>query len=185
MNAIISTRPAEEGAPVSQSVAEATKMVMRRAAKSVWIIASCHEGKRFAMAATAVDVFSLDPPSMLVCVNHGASLHPVLTSGANFSVNLLGAEQEEIAQACGGRLRGEDRFSVGTWIADPETGVPILADAQGSMVCVKRRTLSHGTHELFVGDVLNVRESGAIQPMIYVNGRYYTFRSRIDVAGAT
>lgn len=137
------------------------------------------------MAATAVDVFSLAPPSMLICVNHGASMHPVLSSGMIFSVNLLGADHEEVAQACGGRLRGEDRFSVGTWDEDPETGVPILADAQGSMVCVKRNALSHGTHELFVGDVLSARQSGAIQPMIYVNGRYYTFRSRIDAVSST
>lgn len=160
---------AERGA---ESLAESTKRVMRRAAKSVWVVACCHEGKRIAMAATSVDAFSLDPPTMLVCVNRSASLHPALAAGAAFSLNLLGSGHQAVSQACGGRLSGEARFSVGIWDIDPVTGVPVLSDAQGSFICSKASSLRCGTHELFVGAVVDVRRSGPLSPLIYLNGQY-------------
>ena len=80
---------------------------MRRLAKSVTIITTSNGRERFAMSATAVDSLSTEPPSLLICVNQTASLHAVLDAGADFCVNILGLEQEELSHLCSGPIKGE------------------------------------------------------------------------------
>ena len=55
---------------------------LRRLAKAVVVITCQHGGERFAMTATAVSELSMDPPSLLICVNRSASLHAPLSAKA-------------------------------------------------------------------------------------------------------
>ena len=50
-------------------LAEAFKQAMRRVAATVNVISICVDGKPMGITATAVSVVSMDPPSLLVCVN--------------------------------------------------------------------------------------------------------------------
>ncbi len=73
-----------------KSLAADLKMAMRGFAQSVVIVSTVgSDGARYAMAATAVTPLSMDPPSMLICVNRTASSHATLESGANFALNIL------------------------------------------------------------------------------------------------
>ncbi|HEX8445106.1 MAG TPA: flavin reductase family protein [Sphingomonas sp.] len=153
------------------TLAAAVRLALRRMAKSVTVITCLHEGRRYAMAATAVDALSMDPPSMILSVNRSASLHAPLAAGADFCINVLGHSHEAVSRACGGGMSGEDRFGVGDWIAGP-SGVPILADAQASFVCHNDVSLSYGTHGIFVGRLVDVRSFGDVDPLVYLDGRY-------------
>ncbi len=144
---------------------------LRRLAKAVVIVTARDETQRYAMAATAVSELSLDPPSLLVCVNRSAAIHSVLAGGAHFCVNILHASQEEISIACGGQERGELRFQYGIWSADGE-GLPYLQDAQASFICRNERAIAYGTHTIFIGGVIEVRTSGPVDPLVYVDGGY-------------
>lgn len=157
-------------AAVSDLAAD-TRAALRRMAKSVCVISCAHDGKRYAMAATATDVVSLDPPSMVVSVNRSASLHAALSAGADFCVNVLGRDQEEVARACGGALTGEERFTVGEWSVGPQ-GLPVLEGAQANILCRNEVSTSFGTHGLFVGVVIEARAEGSVNPLVYLDGRY-------------
>ena len=50
---------------------------MRGIPSTVNVISATAEGHRHAMTATSVTSLSLDPPSMLVCINKDASLHKI------------------------------------------------------------------------------------------------------------
>src|SRR3546814_18320121 len=93
------------------------------------------------MAATAADALSMDPPSMIVSVNRSASLHAPLSAGANFCINVLSRQQEEISRACGGKLKGEERFALGKWL-EGVAGVTVLVDRSEERrvgnTCVRR-----------------------------------------------
>src|SRR3546814_5658596 len=108
--------------PPAVNWAGQAKLALRRMAKSVNVITCMHEGVRYAMAATAADALSMDPPSMIVSVNRSASLHAPLSAGANFCINVLSRQQEEISRACGGKLKGEERFALGKWLEGVEIG---------------------------------------------------------------
>ena len=153
-------------------LATALKTAMRGFAQSVTIITTIDdEGNRYAMAATAVTPLSMDPASMLICVNRSVSSYKILEGGANFAINILGVEQEDVARCCGGAAKGEERFAVGNWQAD-ENGLPYLADAQTSISCHQRERISYGSHDIFIGDVQAVRLAGTVDPLIYLDGAY-------------
>ena len=144
---------------------------LRRLAKAVVVITCEHDGTRFAMAATAVSELSMEPPSLLICVNRTASLYAPLSSGANFAVNILHSSHETVSAACSGKLKGQARFEQGRW-ARSSLGPPYLEDAQASFVCRNDRQVDYGTHGIFIGGVVDVLCHGAVDPLIYVDGRY-------------
>ena len=150
---------------------DALKQALRRLAKAVVVITTRHDGVRFAMAATAVSELSFDPPSMLVCVNRSASLYAPLSAGAPYAINILHHSQSAIAASCSGAQKGEARFATGEW---PETDldVPRLGGAQASIVCRTVKQVDHGTHGVFIGDVVEVYMEGVAEPLVYVDGRY-------------
>ena len=147
------------------------RQALRRLAKAVVIVTSMHEGRRYAMAATAVSELSFEPPSMLVCVNRTASIFPALEAGAPFGLNILHHRQLDIANRCAGKIKGEERFLEGVWSAGA-LGVPRLAGSQASIVCRNVRHVEYGTHGIFIGDVVEVFTEGAPEPLIYLDGRY-------------
>lgn len=156
--------------PDPLALVDDTKRALRRLAKSVVVITSRHDGRRHAMAATAVDALSMDPPSILACVNRSASLHPVLAVSEHFAVNILGRDQEQISHHCGGKTRGEDRFGFGNW--DDSGPVPIMTDAQAVILCISDARFDYGTHSIFIGRVVGAQTQGEVDPLIYVDGRY-------------
>jgi flavin reductase (DIM6/NTAB) family NADH-FMN oxidoreductase RutF len=149
---------------------------LRRLAKAVVVITCRHEGQRYAMAATAVSELSMEPPSLLICVNRTASLHLPLSKGADFCVNVLHSDHGEISAACSGKVRGEARFALGRWGATPD-GCPVLEDAQASFFCRYAQAISYGTHDIVIGRVEAVSIQGEVNPLVYADGRYVSLGS--------
>ncbi|MBS7690490.1 flavin reductase [Pseudomonas lalucatii] len=156
---------------------------MRRLAKSVTIITTSNGSERFAMSATAVDSLSTEPPSLLICVNQTASLHAVLDAGADFCVNILGLEQEELSQLCSGPIKGEARFQRGNWRTS-EGGIPYLGDAQSAILCRQDGKFSYGTHSIFIGRIQQIHNGAEISPLVYLDGGYTTTASAPTLAAA-
>jgi flavin reductase (DIM6/NTAB) family NADH-FMN oxidoreductase RutF len=151
-------------------LAAQTKLALRRLASSVAVV-TCDDGQaRHAMTATAVTAMSMQPPSMIVCVNRTAAFHAAISAAAGFAINILHRIQIEISMGCGGQARGEERFGHGAWGEDG--GVPVLTDAQARVVCAKDARFDYGSHSIFIGRVTSVGIHGEIDPLIYVDGKY-------------
>lgn len=153
-----------------QQLAAQTKMALRRLASAVAVV-SCRDGQaRHAMTATAVNAMSMDPPSMIVCVNRATAFHGAISAATRFAINILHRSQIDISMGCGGKARGEDRFGHGAWGEDAE--VPVLTDAQACVICTKEATFDYGSHTIFIGRVTSVGIHGEVDPLIYVDGKY-------------
>jgi flavin reductase (DIM6/NTAB) family NADH-FMN oxidoreductase RutF len=150
---------------MSAELAGALRAGLRRLAKAVVVITSRHEGVRFAMAATAVSELSMDPPSLLICVNRSASLDAPLGAGAGFCVNILHYNQLDIADGCAGKMKGEARFGTGRWAGGGDE-CPWLEDAQASFACRQEQSMDYGTHRIFIGRVEAVRLHGEVDPLV-------------------
>ena len=155
----------------SLAVADQLRNGLRRLGKAVVVITAWQEGKRWAMTATAVSELSMDPPSLLVCINKTASLHAPLTAGVNFCVNILRADQLAVSQTCAGKVKGEARFAEGRWRSGA-CGTPYLCDAQASFFCEYETHIEYGTHAVVIGAVREVHTSGDVDPLIYLDGGY-------------
>lgn len=158
----------------STEIAAALRVGLRALAKAVTVISCRHGSRRYAMTATAVNELSMDPPSMLICVNKAAALFTPLAEGADFCINILRASQAEISAICAGKVRGEARFEVGSW-RDSPLGPPYLQEAQASFVCRNVSKVEFGTHGIFVGEVKQVYMREQKDPLVYMDGRYGEF----------
>jgi len=151
------------------SLTEGFRSAMRRLAATVSIVTA---PPRVGMAATSVTSLTLEPPALLVCVNRGTTLHPHLDRiGAHFCVNVLAGSHGDLSMAFGGKLPQEERFRKGEW-EEGENHVPYLIDAQANLFCVVDGLMDYGTHTIVVGRVAAVRLHGAVDPLIYGDGRY-------------
>ena len=122
------------------------------------------------MTATAINAMSMQPPSMIVCVNRAAAFHAAISEATSFAINILHRNHVDISMGCGGKARGEGRFEYGAW--GEECGVPILTDAQARIVCAREAKFDYGSHSIFIGRVVSIGMHGEIDPLIYVDGRY-------------
>lgn len=145
------------------------KLAMRRLTATVTIVTAGREGRRFGMTATAVTSVTAAPPTLLICVNRAASIHDIVVETGHFCVNILGTHHAGLVGPFGGTAEGESRFGHGAW-SRQDGGMPYLDDAQASLFCRVSRTVEHGSHSIVIGEVLSVRLSDAIAPLLYQDG---------------
>ncbi len=129
------------------------------------------------MAASAVIPVSMDPPSMLIAVNTDARCHAAIEQQGRFCINLLGTDQTALVEPFSNYQKRDERFGLADWqFADQ---IPYLPSAMANLFCEVRSTLVHGTHELFVGDVYDVRsqEGGDTDPLGWMEGNFARFGS--------
>lgn len=146
------------------------RQAMRRVASTVNVITICVGGTPMGITATAMSSISVDPPSLLVCINRTASMHGSMEDVSHFRVNVLHRDQEEMARIFADRRHQALRFAEG-WTIDCERP-PRLVDAQASFLC--RRIDHHlfGTHSIFIGQVEEVTLRDEVAPLVYLNGSY-------------
>jgi len=126
------------------------------------------DGSDQGMTVSAFCSLSLDPPLVLICIEHSASVHEALTTAPGFAVNILSARQEQIARRSS--IVDIERFE-GVGFTRSSSGYAILDDILGLIEC--RRVALHegGDHTIIVGEVEATRiEIGT--PLLYYRGGY-------------
>lgn len=163
--------------PRRPSGAAPFKLAMRALVSAVTVVAVQDvEGVAAGLTATAVCSLSVDPPSLLVCVNRASTIAPGLRQDDAFSVNVLAEDQIDIAQAFGGQktVRGAGRFIYGAWVRSAHD-VPLLADARASFECLVESVMDYATHHIVIGSVIDVHlRHPAPNPLLYGDGGYLT-----------
>jgi flavin reductase (NADH) len=156
------------------SLADALRSGMRRLASGVCVITTEADGARYAMTASSVTSLSDDPASLLVCVNKIAAMQPYLKKGQPIAVNILGTGHESVSNKCAEKEAGEERFAIGQWEKDAQTGLPYLSDAQAVFFCqVDNDNYEYGTHQVVIGRLTAAFVPEVdVDPLIYVDGAY-------------
>lgn len=122
------------------------------------------------MTANSVASVSLDPLSVLVCVNRDAITHGILSSGRIFCVNVLSNQQEALSRACA-RPDTPEAGLQGVEYRHGETGAPILEGALAYLDCRVTATFEYGTHTIVIGEPIDVAFSDG-DPLLFYRGRY-------------
>lgn len=163
--------------PIAQGDPASFKLGMRRLASGVCLVTTRHEGGDYGFVASAVTSVAADPPTLLVCINRGATTHDLLLRSGLFCVNVLERGHEELARRFS---RPEDRhlrFAGHGWIR-LASGAPVLDDALAAFDCSVERTVPVATHTIVIGHVLATRATGPVEPLIYIDGRFTASPSR-------
>ena len=165
---------------------EFTRAMRGWAASVTLVSARTDSGERQAMTATSFVSASMEPPTVLVCVNTGAAIYPTLQAGNPFCINLLHAGQRRLSELCSQPGDEESRFAQGDW-QDREVSagaggqVPWLADAQSNIFCTHLHSWQVGSHSLFAGAVQWVRAGSKRDPLLYLDGDYRRPGAEVEV----
>lgn len=127
---------------------------MSRLVAAVHVVTTHGAEGRAGFTATAVASVSDSPPTLLVCLNRRIRSAPAFRHAGRFAVNMLGGDQQAVAESFGGRavLAGEQRFSVGHW-REGALGVPCLEGAVAVFECLMVEVRTIATHDVLVGRV--------------------------------
>ena len=142
-------------------------------ASGVTIVTTCDgEQRPTGLTASAFCSVSLDPPLILICVDHKSQSFPHLLESGRFAINILHQGHEQLSRRFAStRL---DKFDGVAFTLDT-LGVPLIDQALAYLEC---RTVSahvEGDHTIFVGRVEAVGV-GEGEPLLYYHGRYHRLR---------
>ncbi len=150
------------------------KQAMRRLLGGVVVVTAGIGEERVGFTATSAVSLSVDPPSMLVCVNRASSTWPVIARRRHFCVSILGAEHQAIAERFAGigGERGAARYRGANWTI-MESGASGLTEAQAIVDCVLDEVIERHSHAILLGAVREVRLNRVERPgLVYGGGRF-------------
>jgi 3-hydroxy-9,10-secoandrosta-1,3,5(10)-triene-9,17-dione monooxygenase reductase component len=136
----------------------------------VTIVTSWQERSPVGTTVNAICSVSLEPPLLLVCLDHAnPALRPIQASGL-LGVNILGCEHRDLALTFG-RESGEDRFDgVGYRAADG--GAPQLDAAPVFIDCLLEQAHVAGDHTIVVARPVRIEHASAVPPLLYHRGAF-------------
>jgi flavin reductase (DIM6/NTAB) family NADH-FMN oxidoreductase RutF len=149
--------------------ADTFRSVLGRFASGVTIVTTHDaEGVDHGMTVSAFCSLSLDPPMVVFCVDHAASMHDLLLDHPTCCVSILSSNQEAYSR----RFADQDneRFD-GIAYSRGESGAVLLDDALAHLEC---RLVAHhdgGDHTLFIAHV-DRAEPRHGRPLLYYRGGY-------------
>ena len=142
---------------------------MSQLATGVTIVtAKVARGRSLGITASSVTSLSLEPPMLLVCIGRDAVIHDALLEAERFGVNVLAADQRELARRFADR--DHQQLADGEYTLSPN-GVPLLPGSLARIECRRRSRYEGGDHTIITG-VLEWSETGEGRPLCYVRGGY-------------
>jgi flavin reductase (DIM6/NTAB) family NADH-FMN oxidoreductase RutF len=168
MNTAVRTIKLDQGV-----AADDFRGAMRHLAGGVSVI-TVGRGKDIAgMTVTSVSSLSVDPPSLVISINRASSSWPLLKRHGFFGVNILTADQLDVAERFTGKdgLKGAERFAGAAWTTGA-SGVPLLVGALAAIDCEAEDIIERHSHAVVIGRVLDLRLSSRTAALAYWQGQY-------------
>ena len=146
---------------------------MRQLTGGVSVITAGHGSDISGMTVTSVSSLSVDPPALIVSINRSASSWPLLKRYGCFGVNILTADQIDIAERFTGKdgLKGAERFAGARWTTR-SSGVPLLVGALAAIDCEIEEVFERHSHAIVIGRVLDIQVSARTAALAYWQGEY-------------
>lgn len=148
---------------------QAFRQALGQFATGVTIITTrAADGSLLGLTANSFNSLSLTPPLVLWSLANSANSMPVFSGNSHYVINILSADQIELAQRFASRV--ENRFD-GVDYTLSRTGNPVLTGNVAWFECHNRARYPEGDHVIFVGEV----EHFAVSPrpaLVYHGGQF-------------
>ena len=139
------------------------------------------------------------PPTVSIAIRPERFSHGLVTRSGEFTVNLIGEPLLQAMDYCGVKSgRDLDKFEALGLHALPAAGLdtaPALAEAPAYLSCKVSKVISLGTHDLFLGEVVDVCvrdefflpdgsiDEHAMSLVAYVHGKYRALGDELGFFG--
>ncbi|WP_246526516.1 flavin reductase [Plastoroseomonas hellenica] len=151
---------------------------MARLGAAVAVVTSDGPAGRCGLTASALCSVTDAPPTVLVCVNRGSALNPVMRANGVIGINLLGAGDAALSDTFAGRtgLPMADRFDA-RW-GRGETGVPLLRGAAAALEGRIADVVERGTHSLLLVELSRIELGpGEVGGLVWFSRAYHGLRA--------
>ena len=139
---------------------------MGRFCTGVTVVTTARDDQVHAMTANAFTSVSLQPPLVLVSIDHRTRMHALLPDTRHFGVSVLASDQERVAWHFAGRPMA-DAGDLFTWDGD----VPLVRDAIAHVACTLWDEHEAGDHTLYLGEVRGLHERPG-EPLVFHGGTF-------------
>ena len=151
------------------------KDAVARLASGVVVISACSADRYHGLTASTLVSVSVEPPLVLVSLEHETATLAAVRASRRFNVNVLARDQEFLAERFSGRAPTVDAG----WNAIPHhlgaDGVPLIDACAAWLECEVEDLHPAGDHDICVGRV-TVATSGAGNPLILWDRSFWTVR---------
>ena len=145
------------------------KQVNRQFVTGVTVLTAMDGPTPRGLAVNAFASISLDPPTVMVCVQHTSSTHDCLFRAGHLAINILSTDQLDVVNRFA--AKSDDKFAGLDWRPGP-FGSPLLDRSSAQMEVEIRERLQASTHTVFICRVVEASVTGRA-PMIYCAGRFF------------
>ena len=145
------------------------RQLLGRFATGVTVITAWDaSGRPHGMTANSLSSVSLEPPLLLLSIDHEAAMHGLLVSVPRFAVNILASNQETVSRRFA--QDREERFD-GIGYQESPRGLILLDGALAHIECERAATHEAGDHTILVGRVVAGSAADG-RPLCYFRGGY-------------
>jgi len=157
--------------PISPDV---FKQGMRLLAGGVCILAASRDGEWHGMTMTAVCSLTMDPPTLIACVNRSAGAYEAMSTTGRVSVNVLSRDHTGLAERfASSEVKGPARFDSTQW-SPMASGVPALIEALAVLDCEVIQDTVVGHHSVLFCQIRSARLQPEGQPLVHFNREFCT-----------
>jgi len=130
------------------------------------------------LAVSSYATVSMDPPLIMVCIQHTSSTYPVLFAATHLGVNVLGNDQRGVVSVFSSKA--DDKFASVEWREGPH-GSPLIDGSAAMIEAEIRERFQAKTHTVFICRVRYAEVSDK-PPMLYSGGRFFDAASLDELA---
>lgn len=145
------------------------KQVNRQFVTGVTVVTAMDGDAPRGLAVNAFSSISLDPATVMVCVQRTSSTHDCLFLSDHLAINILSRDQLDVVQRFA--TKSDDKFAGLDWEPGPH-GSPLIARSSAQMEAEIRERLQASTHTVFICRVVHAAVEERT-PMIYSAGRFF------------
>jgi len=121
------------------------------------------------LAVNAFSSISLDPATVMVCVQRTSSTHDCLFRADHLAINILSTDQLDVVGTFA--RKADDKFRELDWESGP-FGSPLIARSSAQMEVEIRERLQASTHTVFICRVVHAVVADH-HPMVYSAGKFF------------
>ena len=158
----------EQTEPGMEMDPQQKRAALRAINYGLYIVTATHGGQTAAAGVNWVTQASFEPPLVVVCIKPGTETHDLALESGGFVVNVVGADQIDVAKSFFRPTVVEgDTLNGFTFHTSPVTGAPHLVDLPYWFEATVTDTVTTGDHTIIVGQVVGAGvHDDTVEPLV-------------------
>ncbi len=143
------------------------KNVFRNLSYGVYVVSTLDDQRNTGCVANSIMQITSSPATIAVSMNHDNYTNSCIEKSGKFAVSILSESSTPGLIGQFGFQSGKDVNKFDGVDFDIKSGLPILTDSCGYIVCNVIDKMETSTHTIFLGEVIDGDVIGTVPPMTY------------------